>query len=174
MRRNMTYGVGLSILSVLLGVSLASAATPRPAMNAATQHSASGQQIVIALRSVEKVLAGASYNGYCVKAAQEVQQALAELGSQQRQGTRTASSRKAKAGTVANNQTVNEQGANNQAASTVAQSAGQQVPIASEPQLRQAQRLLQTTLAQLNGQFPKAATHITAAMAEINAALGKK
>jgi hypothetical protein len=174
MRRNTTYGVGLSVLSVLLGVSLASAATPRPAMNAATQRSASGQQIVVALRSVEKVLAGASYNGYCVKAAQEVQQALAELDSQQHQRAGTASSRKAKAGTVGNNQAVNGQGANNQAASRVAQSAGQQVPTAAEPQLRQAQQLLQTAFAQLNGQYPKAATHITAAMAEINAALGKK
>jgi hypothetical protein len=163
MRRNMAYGVGLSVVLVLVGGSLAPAATPQTMRNAATQQqSASGQQVLVALRSAQKILAGAGYNGYCVKAAQEVQQALAELGSQQHQRGRTASSHKA------------EMAANNQAASTAGPSTGQQVPVASEPQLRQAQQLLQGALAHLNGQYPKAATHITAAMAEINAALGKK
>ena len=194
MRRNLACGISLSILIVLAGLDLASAA---PAMtthkgrghratSAGTNQSAD-TQTVGALQTALKLLTVADhdYDGHRAKAAHEVHQALVEMHPHYHHNTSSASSTKvlsaAQKKAVAQKKTANG-----------GPPAVHEDQTTSDSQLRQAQQLLQGASTGLNanhstvathstaakhsktGNHPKAAAHVAAAIAEINTALAIK
>ncbi len=148
MRRNLLRGIGSGLL-FLVGLAAVSAVV------AQTTPGENVPAVVTALRSAHKLLAEADrdYEGHRAKAAEEVHNALRELGYRPKKappGSPANPGPKAPSGQAP----VHEPQAN------------------SDAQLRQALEILQGVSKQLGNSQPKVAANVKAAMGEINTALG--
>jgi hypothetical protein len=143
----------------ILFAGLASTALAQTTSAKQTSHA----QLVETLKSAQRLLVSANhdYDGHRAKAAQEVHNALKGLSYHHH--------KKVQSGVTPNNGTAIPPKA--------AQASQQKVhepQATSDAQLREAQQLLQGALTQLNGNHPKTATNVKAAIAEINMALAIK
>jgi hypothetical protein len=151
MRRNLLRGIGSSFV-FLVGLAAVSAVV------AQTTPGENVPAVVTNLRSAHKLLAEADrdYEGHRAKAAEEIHNALRELGYRPK---------KAPPGSAANPGTV--------APKTPSGQAPVHEPQAnSDAQLRQALEILQGVSQQLGNGQPKVAAKVKAAIGEINTALG--
>jgi hypothetical protein len=155
MRRNLLLGTG-SLIVFLVGLATTSTALAQTQKEAGVTPAQA--EAIKALRSAHRLLAEADhdYDGHRAKAAKEVHKALKELGFQPKKAQAAAGANAAVAApkTHAHEPAVHESQAN------------------SDAQLKQAQEILQGVAKQLGTSHPKAAASITAAIGEINTALG--
>jgi hypothetical protein len=113
-------------------------------------------ELVKELRAAHRLLAEADrdYDGHRARAAEAVHKAIRELvGNHHPAKAAGSGAAGAAAAAVKKQPAIHEAQAN------------------SDAQLRQAQGILQTVQAELNAHHPKAATHVTLAIGEINTAL---
>ncbi|MGA2496892.1 MAG: hypothetical protein ABSH20_04080 [Tepidisphaeraceae bacterium] len=148
MCRNSVCGVGLSAAVLLSGLAIQYPMPAEAAIHRDLKSSENSQQIVQALQSAHKLLAEANhdYRGHRVLAMHRVHMALKELGQ-----TPAISVTKKTA--------------------HAAQSPVHEPQARSDAQLRKAQQILQGISGLTNARHAAAATHVGAAIDEINTAL---
>jgi hypothetical protein len=159
MPRKSAYTRRLSVLAVAAGLAL------QPVVLAQTTAAATIQPANVpfaqALKSAHQLLmaANADYSGHRTLAAQHVRNAMKQLESHH--AHRKVYVRSVAAGVVAAQDKAQH----------VAIPATHESQAASDTQLQQAQQILQSVLMPLGSSHPKAATHVKAAIAEIDRAL---
>ena len=164
-----SFGILLSIFAALFGFGLVStvvAQTVTPPVVKGSGKNLAHATIMGELRTAHKLLAEADrdYDGHRAKAAEEVHNALKELGYHHHHHPKTVQPGAATPeGTVATTKVA-----------PVRAAATHEPQANSDTQLRQAQQVLQGVLTQLNSSHHKAAAKVNAAIAEINTALSIK
>jgi hypothetical protein len=163
MPRRSVRTLGLSILTVVAGVALQPIVLAQTSVVAAATQPAY-LQFAQALKSAHRLLAeaNADYGGHRALAAQHVRNALKQLGLHH-------GHKKVYTHSVATSTVAAQKKAEHTAKPTVHESQA-----ASDSQLQKAQQILQGVLTPLSSSHPKAATHVNAALAEINRALSTR
>ena len=155
MRCNLLCGLGLSILVLLAGLSLASFAAAQGGPATPSAHA----ELIKTLLQARRLLVHADhdYDGRRAKAVEEVDKALKELGHHHKKAQPAA--------TPANGVVVPP---------TVAHAHQPKIHEPqgnSDAQLREAMQLIQGALTQMQGKHPKATANLNAAVVHLNTAL---